>query len=216
MQLFYHFTKDIAQKLILLINEQANSYDNLLKKANPFFRKWKGKISEASSIVENIELFPKDSSPQDVALEMETAGAQYFDYIYGLEAIKVSRVVLCGSLIQMARQTLSIAHRQSSPKDQPPGRSIGRQHLRDVVRHGRNHCMHFEEDQPHKHTIDFLKQLEQDFGNSFPYSKKPKESLAIELIAILGWTSHETYAKDIKSLLPARAAGLTGKRTSRA
>jgi len=207
MSLFYHFTKDVSRKLILLINERTRAYDKLFSEADPFFHKWKSKLSEAPSIPSESDLLPNDSSAQEVALQMEAAGAKYFEYFHGLQVIKSSQGVLCGSLIQLARQTLSIAHGQSLPqKEWPQGRPIGSQYLLDVVWYGRNHCLHFEEDKPHKRTLTFLRKLEQDFGDDFPYSKKPKESLAIELIAILGWTSHETYAKDVKSLLPSKAA----------
>ncbi len=209
MTLFYHLTQDIAKKLVLLINEQNLSYKNL----DCQYIKWKREIAKSSSMGSNSEILMKTSAAYKMKARM--MGRKDFDYFYGVQIIKTSQVVLCSSLIQMARQTLSIAQRQSSPKDQPLGRSIGSQHLRDIVCHGRNHCMHYEDEKPHKDTLAFLKQLEQDFGNAFPYSKKPKESLAVELIAILGWTSHAVYARDMKSLLPTRAVQVTVKRTSR-
>ena len=152
----------------------------------------------------DIDLLPNDPLVQGEALEAEAAGEKYFEYFYGLQVIKSSQGVLCGSLTQLARQTLSIAYGQSLPQEKwPQGRPIGSQHLLEIVWCGRNHCLHFEE-KPHTRTLACLEKLEQDFGDAFPYSQKPRESLAIELIAILGWTSPIIYAQDIKSLLPPR------------
>lgn len=113
-----------------------------------------------------------------------------------LAAREFSRASMAGSLLQYAKQGISIAHRELAAC--PDGRPIGRQPLKQVVWQGRNQALHWEDGNPHPPVRHCFDMLAADFDQAFTgYTAR---NLAFELVRLLGWESDEAFAKDLQSL----------------
>lgn len=105
---------------------------------------------------------------------------------------------LCGALLQLAKQGISVAN---GGFNGPPGRAIGTQPLRDVIRHTRNQAFHWEEGRLTPNTLLCFQAFDADFG--LVYTRDcTHRSLATEVIDVLGWHSYTAYETDMLSLAP--------------
>ncbi len=109
--------------------------------------------------------------------------------------------VLCGALLQIAKQGISVTYRNDWKTRCPDGRAIGSETLRNVIWQGRNHAMHYEENSPGDAVRECFTQLEQSFGAQFSLATQPSSNLSAHIINVLGWHTYAAYEKDMETLL---------------
>lgn len=113
-----------------------------------------------------------------------------------LAAREFSRASMAGSLLQYAKQGISITHGELAAC--PEGRLIGRQPLKQVIWQGRNQALHWEDGNPHPPVKRCFDMLAADFDQAFTgYAAR---NLAFEVVRLLGWESYEFFYSDLRSL----------------
>ena len=118
-----------------------------------------------------------------------------------MQALLISQSVevLCGSVFQIGRQGISLILKNKDKYSR--GRGIGSQHLSNLIWHGRNQAMHWEEGVPaNKYTTACFETLKNDFGPQFDIGVSPK-SMAWNLWAVVGWNSYEKFEQDMRGIL---------------
>ncbi len=118
-----------------------------------------------------------------------------------MQALLVSQSieVLCGSVFQIAKQGMSLILKKSDRYIK--GRKIGTQYLSNVIWHGRNQAMHWEDGPPTLvFTKNCFKTLEKEFGNKFDFGTSP-QNMAFVLWSVIDWNSYDDYLKDMKEIL---------------
>lgn len=119
------------------------------------------------------------------------------DIAQNLNNISLSLSIIAGSVLQIAKQGISIAY--SNLSNCPSGRAVGPDSLKNIIWHGRNQALHFEEGKYHSQTVACFQKLETTYGSKFSLGRK---NLALAVIEILDWTSYTKYEQDMSSLLP--------------
>lgn len=107
-----------------------------------------------------------------------------------------SRSALAGSLLQYAKQGISLCH--AGLGNCPSGRAIGSQHLKDVIWNARNQAIHWEEGNLHGPTKACFDNLAKDFGLSF--SNYHQRSLAFDVVELIKWISFQDFERDMGGL----------------
>lgn len=105
---------------------------------------------------------------------------------------------ICGALLQLAKQGISLVHGQKS--NAPSGRIVAGWPIKDMIWEARNQAMHCEEGKPRKPVVNLFFDLERTFGYKFSLSLHPKTSRATEIVRVLGWDKYDQYERDLKSL----------------
>lgn len=116
-----------------------------------------------------------------------------------IDAKSVSIDALCGAVLQIAKQGISIVH--SHLGQCPDGRGIGTEKLKNVIWQARNQSMHYEEGNFKPPVTDCFANLEISLGNKFSLSLNMGKNLAHHVIEELGWKDYSTYESDLKSLI---------------
>ncbi|MBD2487607.1 hypothetical protein [Aulosira sp. FACHB-615] len=107
---------------------------------------------------------------------------------------------LCGALLQISKQGISIVHRGLGSC--PNGRAIGNEVLKNIIWQGRNQSMHYEENNPKQAAITCFQNLEASFGNEYSLTLHPSENFAQKIVMqVLGWNNYQVYEQDMISLL---------------
>ena len=108
----------------------------------------------------------------------------------------VSATILCGALLQFAKQGISIVHKSLATC--PAGRIIGSESLKNIIWQGRNHAIHYEESPNHNQAVkNCFANLEAHFGLQFSLENHPRENLSKEIIRVLGWYGYTTFEEDM-------------------
>lgn len=115
-----------------------------------------------------------------------------------MESKKSAIEFIAGSILQLARQGISIVH--SNDPGSPPGRMIGSVSLRAIVWYGRNQAIHYEEP-PKLPVVNLFRVLEKEHGQHFSLQLNQGKNMAKHVITLLGWDSYEAYLSDMESLL---------------
>lgn len=105
---------------------------------------------------------------------------------------------ICGALLQIAKQGLSIVHGDLAAS--PPGRELSGISVRDIVWQARNQALHFEDGIFSKPVTDLFAKLENAFGEDFSLAKHPHSNLAKKVVHLLNWTNEDNYRADAKAL----------------
>jgi len=108
--------------------------------------------------------------------------------------------VLCGALLQIVKQGISLTYGSSWETTCPAGRAIGSETLRNVIWRARNQAMHYEDDRISEAVRKCFANLEKCFGEKFSLSVKPSVNLAAHVIDLLKWHSYDAYLKDLNLL----------------
>ena len=120
-----------------------------------------------------------------------------------IQAKGVSLDTLCGGLLQIAKQGISIVY--GGLAGCPDGRSIGigaeTEKLKNVIWQARNQSMHYEEGNFKPSLIDCFAKLEASYGNKFSLTLNVGKNLAHDVIQELGWKDYSKYESDIQSLI---------------
>lgn len=107
-----------------------------------------------------------------------------------------STSILCGALLQIAKQGLSTVYGAKS--NVPAGRALGATTLREVIWEGRNQAMHFEEGNPNPSLVTCFQALEPGYGPRF--SINSGKNLSLYVVDALGWYALPAYEADMTSL----------------
>lgn len=109
--------------------------------------------------------------------------------------------VLCGALLQIAKQGISVTYGHEWKTNCPEGRAIGSETLRNIIWQGRNHSMHYEEKKkPDEATRQCFANLEA-LDARISLSSQPSTNFAAHVIDLLQWHSYAEYENDMTSLL---------------
>lgn len=111
---------------------------------------------------------------------------------------QVAIQAMCGALLQIAKQGLSLVH--GSLGSAPSGRSLSGIALKEIVWQARNQAMHYEDGSFNIGVTALFAQLEKAFGNEFSLKAHPNQSRAKQTITVLGWNNYDIFHKDMKSL----------------
>lgn len=105
---------------------------------------------------------------------------------------------LCGALLQIARQGISLVH--GSLNAAPDGRLVDGIALKDIVWQARNQAMHYEDEAFSPAVIALFGRLEEAFGVEFALAQHVGQCRAKQVVKLLHWTDYTAYYADMKSL----------------
>jgi hypothetical protein len=149
--------------------------------------------------------------PEDVAMALVANWNNYFgddkdlyhknksrqDLEDDLCAHKFSVAALCGALLQLAKQGISLVHVNLA--NCPSGRAIGsQQHIKDVIWYGRNQAIHWEDGKFHKSVEVCFNALSADIDARF--SQYRTRSMASDVVELLDWKSLDAFKTDLLQL----------------
>jgi polyhydroxyalkanoate synthesis regulator phasin len=102
---------------------------------------------------------------------------------------------LAGSVLQIAKQVLSLRH--AGKPVIATARNIGSQSIVEVVWEGRNHSMHWDEGAPRARVQKMLDALSKDLGITIEVGKNN----CLSILSALRWTSSDHVVLDLKLLV---------------
>lgn len=118
-------------------------------------------------------------------------------------AVKYTSVnLLCGSLIQIAKQGISTV--RFGLRFCPNGRYIGNETLKNIIWQAWNQSIHYEEDRHrpyHQSVIDCFDSLHSNFGSKINLTDN---NFSKKIIELLGWKVYSQYEQDMILLLGGR------------
>ncbi|GAA3924709.1 hypothetical protein GCM10022406_08530 [Hymenobacter algoricola] len=103
---------------------------------------------------------------------------------------------LSGSLLQMAKQGISIIH--GGLANCPNGRLIGTQALKQIIWQGRNQAIHFEEGNFNPAVITCFDTLTKEINPKF--NRFRTANLAFDIVELLSWKSFIDFKNDLSQL----------------
>ncbi len=109
---------------------------------------------------------------------------------------RLSLDTLAGSLLQVVKQGLSVAH--SGPASAPVGRQVGQQGLATVVWQARNQSMHREAGTLRARVTACFDTLKADFGAQ--YASPTTRNLAFQVVQVLAWRTADDVLADLALL----------------
>ena len=113
-------------------------------------------------------------------------------------AHQVAVQAICGSILQIAKQGLSLVH--GGLATAPRGRLIGTSHLKDIVWQARNQASHYDEGNFRPPVVALFEALEASHGSSFSLAIHEQKNLAKQVVHLLGWTTYDGYIADARAL----------------
>lgn len=124
----------------------------------------------------------------------------------GINASDLAINILAGTVLQIAKQAISIRHGADMSDCKLQGRLISGACVRDLIWLGRNQAMHFEETNETKQPgvrksgwVDLFKVLDTHHQGMFSLAA-PFQSKAFEILQILGWSRFDQYESDMQDL----------------
>jgi len=124
----------------------------------------------------------------------------------GLKATDLAINILAGTVLQIAKQAISIRHGADLSDCKLTGRPISGSCVRDLIWLGRNQAMHYEDTSEIKQPgvrksgwVDLFKTLDTHHQGAFSLAP-PFESRAMEIIQLLEWSRFDQYESDMRDL----------------
>ncbi|WP_127718244.1 hypothetical protein [Halobacteriovorax sp. HLS] len=117
------------------------------------------------------------------------------DFEYRIIARQFSVDALSGTLLQFAKQGISVVH--NGVKSCPDGRRLGSQSLKTIIWEGRNQSLHWE-GETHKPVRMCFKNLVREFGLQFAHYNA--KNLGFAVINFLNWRKFSDFEADMLSL----------------
>ncbi|MGO7658883.1 hypothetical protein ACC679_28620 [Rhizobium ruizarguesonis] len=130
--------------------------------------------------------------------EAEKLKAQATALQVSIGARQMAVQAMCGALLQIAKQGMSIVH--GGLGSAPSGRSVSGIALKDIVWQARNQALHYEEGQFNGAVTAVFSQLERSQGNEFSLTLHANQSRAKQTITLLGWNDYALFRNDMMSL----------------
>jgi hypothetical protein len=137
--------------------------------------------------------FGPDKERHHTNIAVQAASSTYATHAF-------SRGAIAGTLLQYGKQGISIVHGglKAPPLQVAPlGRLILGEPLKNVIWQGRNQALHWEEGNFKKPVIDCFEKLKQGDARFAPFLK---QSMAAELVDVLGWKVFAEFERDMMSL----------------
>ena len=103
---------------------------------------------------------------------------------------------LCGSLLQVAKQGISVAH--GGLGSCPDGRDVQGHTLKQVIWQGRNQSIHWEDGNPHSPVQELFDSLTEKVDKKFMNYRT--RNCAFDIIELLNWRTLNNYRADMESL----------------
>lgn len=103
---------------------------------------------------------------------------------------------LCGSLLQIAKQGISVAHGGLAAC--PDGRDVHGHHLKQVIWQGRNQSIHWEEGDPHPPVRQLFDSLTANVDAKFGDYRT--RNCAFDIVELLNWKTLEDFTNDMNQL----------------
>jgi hypothetical protein len=121
--------------------------------------------------------------------------AQIHTALTRIGATEEAMAVIAGAILQLAKQVLSF---RFGPKaNLPASRLVGSQPLTEVIWEGRNHSMHWEENNPTSQVAAMLQTLTVDFSLTLPANANH----AWTILGTIGWKTTNDILNDLKQIL---------------
>jgi len=130
--------------------------------------------------------FTEDKEAYHKDTELEDKRQTYLTHEFAIGS-------LSGSLLQMAKQGISITH--GSLQNCPDGRLIGTQPLKKVIWQGRNQAIHFEEGNFTQAVTNCFNQLTQEIDPKF--NQFTTRNMAFDIVELLNWKSFDDFKNDL-------------------
>ncbi|MCU7951765.1 MAG: hypothetical protein KZQ74_01605 [gamma proteobacterium symbiont of Bathyaustriella thionipta] len=109
--------------------------------------------------------------------------------------------ILYGTLLQIAKQAISIAHKAGG-RNCGLGREIAGLSASQIVWDARNQALHFEEGQAKPKTKETFNQLASVYGDDFTLEENTGVNLARNVVRnILEWNNAELFYSDLYSIV---------------
>lgn len=102
---------------------------------------------------------------------------------------------LAGSVLQIAKQVLSLRH--GGKPTIPTSRTIGSQSIIEIIWEGRNHAMHWDEGAPRARVQTMLITLHADLGLNIVIGYNN----CMSILGALGWNSTDAVVGDLYALI---------------
>lgn len=205
MNIYISETEYAARNLIELIWRERERYEQFLSQAHELESKSQfmfGIYSERAlndgwDELQTIGYWYRGAEAGTQAKEMKAEAAK----LNAQMAIHDSSVKgLCGALLQLAKQGISIVH--GGLNACPLGRSIGREVLSNIIWQARNQTMHYEEGNFRPQVVQCFQNLELDYGADFSLTSNSGNNLAFRVVELLNWKTYADYERDVALLLP--------------
>lgn len=127
---------------------------------------------------------------------IDTTGQDQIDIALArMGATEESMAVIAGAILQVAKQVLSF--RFGAKGNLPASRMIASQSLTEVIWEGRNHAMHWEEQNPRPPVVAMMQALANDLGVQF--IQHFNNSWAI--LAAIGWQNENDAMEELEKLI---------------
>jgi hypothetical protein len=162
------------------------------------------KYLQAQSLAMNAE------DPDDVAMAAGMNWETYFggdkerhykavdanDLASRIDARSFAVNSLCGSLLQFAKQGISVAH--GGLGKCPNGRNVSGEHLKQVIWQGRNQSIHWEEGNPNQYVQALFEALKTNVHAKFGDYRI--RNCAFDIIELLNWRTLDDFNNDMNLL----------------
>lgn len=159
---------------------------------------------QAESVAMNAE------GPDDVAMAAGMHWENYFgddktchhkavdssELQFRIDARAFSVASLCGSLLQIAKQGISVAH--GGLGQCPNGRDVRGHHLKQVIWQGRNQSIHWEAGNPHPPVRQLFDSLTANVDSKF--GDYPGRNCAFDIVDLLNWQTIDDFKNDMNLL----------------
>lgn len=134
---------------------------------------------------------------QKVLIEINTLSEKIKIKQSQLNTINFSIKCLCGAMLQIAKQGLSICY--GKEENCVEVKTIAGERLSNIIFQARNQSMHFEENLNNK-VISCFDNLEQRFGKKVSIYQQKNINLAdVIVIDIINWNNYEEFYTDMSA-----------------
>ncbi|MBI6674239.1 hypothetical protein YA0637_22110 [Pseudomonas syringae] len=152
---------------------------------------------ETLRLFENVEFQGEIEDVRSMGLDRVRLKLQ--GNIRAIDTYELLLGVIAGAMLQICKQTLSVAHGKQA--NGPKGKSVSSSCVRDLIWHGRNQSMHYEDTRPNSTWVEEFRTLNTENPGKFEMAR-PYRSLALDVLDLLGWTTN--YGKldsDMRGLI---------------
>ena len=202
MHQYLRDTEFAAKELIEIISSDYQEYQAV-------FQHYDSKCNESSVLRENFlanelshnanHFYGQFSRAQ---LEQEYLMEGLYELEIQISSKQASIDALSGALLQIAKQGISIVHRNIASC--PNGRHLTNDlRLKTVVWEGRNQSLHYEDPRGIKIPVDEMFGKLNTVDTSAPdLDPRSGINLSFEVIKVLDWLTYEKYLEDMQVLIP--------------
>lgn len=137
----------------------------------------------------------------DASEELEITFNKIAPFETRMRAKEHSISVLSGAVLQIAKQGLSSVYGKEALQTTPNILNIAGVPIQNIIWHGRNQALHFEQNEYRAKTKDMFDSLAVVYGSEIALEDNPNKCLAKNILDILNWKTYEDYLKDMKAFL---------------